>query len=93
VVDIGEIATPVMYYATHTQGIDCGLMVTESHNPADYNGIKMVLAGKTLTQENIDILYNLVVAGKRIYANLWGQNLWGQALKCEFTGFLLEMYW
>ena len=66
VVDLGEIATPVMYYATHTKGIDCGLMVTGSHNPADYNGIKMVLAGKTLTQENIDILYNLVVEGKRV---------------------------
>lgn len=66
VVDLGEVATPVMYYATYTQGIDCGLMVTGSHNPADYNGIKMVLAGKTLTQENIDILYDLVVEGKRV---------------------------
>ena len=66
VVDLGAVATPVMYFATHTQGIDCGLMVTGSHNPADYNGIKMVLAGKTLTQEDIDILYNLVVAGNEI---------------------------
>ena len=66
VVDLGSVATPVMYYATHTQGIDSGLMVTGSHNPADYNGIKMVLAGKTLTQEDIDILYDLVVEEKRV---------------------------
>ncbi len=66
VVDLGSVATPVMYYATHTQGIDSGLMVTGSHNPADYNGIKMVLAGKTLTQEDIDILYSLVAEGKRV---------------------------
>ena len=66
VVDLGAVATPVMYYATHTQGLDCGLMVTGSHNPADYNGIKMVLAGKTLTQEDIDILYELVTEGKKI---------------------------
>lgn len=66
VINLGSVATPVMYYATHTQGLDCGLMVTGSHNPADYNGIKMVLAGKTLTQENIDILYDLVVSGQRI---------------------------
>jgi phosphomannomutase len=66
VVDLGAVATPVMYYATHTQGIDCGLMVTGSHNPADYNGIKMVLAGKTLTQEDIDILYDLVSGAKRV---------------------------
>lgn len=61
VIDLGAVATPVMYYATHTQGIDCGLMVTGSHNPADYNGIKMVLAGKSLMQEDIDVLYHLVV--------------------------------
>lgn len=67
VLDLGEVATPVMYYATHTQGLDCGLMITGSHNPADYNGIKMVLAGKTLVQENIDILYEFILQGKRIY--------------------------
>jgi phosphomannomutase len=67
VVDLGAVSTPMMYYATHTQGIDCGLMVTGSHNPSNYNGIKMVLAGKTLTQEDIDILYPLVCEGKRIY--------------------------
>lgn len=66
VVDLGEVATPVMYYATHTQGIDSGLAVTGSHNPEQYNGLKMVLAGKTLTQENIDILYDFVLSGKQI---------------------------
>ncbi|TAL64498.1 MAG: phosphomannomutase/phosphoglucomutase [Legionella sp.] len=66
VVDLGAVATPVMYYATATQTIDCGLMVTGSHNPAEYNGIKMVLAGKTLAQEDIDILYHLVMSGKRL---------------------------
>ena len=66
VVDLGAVATPVMYYATCTQeGIDCGRMVTGSHNPSDYNGIKMVLAGKTLVQSDIDQLYELVTAGTR----------------------------
>lgn len=69
VIDLGMVATPVMYYATHTQGIDCGLMVTGSHNPSNYNGIKMVLAGKTLTQEHIDTLYELVSQGTRVYGN------------------------
>lgn len=66
VVDLGMVATPVMYYATHTQGMDCGLMVTASHNPPDYNGIKMVLAGKTLVQEDIDLLYHLITEQKRV---------------------------
>lgn len=73
VIDLGVVATPVMYYATHTQGLDCGLMITGSHNPADYNGIKMVLAGKTLVQENIDILYEFILQKKRIHGQ--GQDL------------------
>lgn len=59
VFDLGVVSTPVMYFATHTQGIDCGLIVTGSHNPADYNGLKMVLAGKTLVNTDIDRLYDL----------------------------------
>lgn len=66
VFDLGAVATPVMYFAAYTHEIDCGLMVTGSHNPANYNGIKMVLAGKTLMQEDIDVLYDLVVSGKRM---------------------------
>lgn len=81
VFDLGAVATPVMYYATHTQEIDCGLMVTASHNPANYNGIKMVLAGKTLVQEDIDILYHLLIAKKRCF----GQ---GQ----EMTADILPLY-
>ena len=66
--DLGTVATPVMYYATHEHGIDCGLMVTGSHNPSDYNGIKMVLAGKSLVGTDIDILYDLVQTGEFINA-------------------------
>lgn len=67
VIDLGAAATPVMYFATATKSVDCGLMVTGSHNPAEYNGIKMVLAGKTLAQEDIDILFHLVDKGTRIH--------------------------
>jgi phosphomannomutase/phosphomannomutase/phosphoglucomutase len=66
VVDLGAVATPVLYFATYTQNIDSGVMVTASHNPAEYNGIKMVLAGTTLAQKDIDYIYQLVSAGKRI---------------------------
>ncbi|PJD93998.1 MAG: phosphomannomutase/phosphoglucomutase [Legionella sp.] len=67
VVDLGEVATPVMYYATNTQDIDSGLMVTGSHNPADYNGIKMVLAGKTLTEKDITRLYEYIEQKQRLF--------------------------
>lgn len=64
VVDLGAVATPVMYYATCAYDLDCGLMVTGSHNPADYNGIKIILAGKTLVQTDIDALYQRVCQGQ-----------------------------
>lgn len=66
VFDLGMITTPMMYFATHTIGIDSGLMVTGSHNPINYNGIKIVLAGKTLMQEDIRILYTMIAEGKRV---------------------------
>ena len=66
VVDLGAAATPVMYFATHVHGIDSGVMITGSHNPADYNGIKMVLAGTTLAHEDIQNLYHSVSRGEFI---------------------------
>ncbi len=63
VFDLGEVPTPMMYYATKTSGIDSGLMVTGSHNPADYNGIKIVLAGKTLVEADIAALHDCVLSG------------------------------
>ncbi|KTC66300.1 phosphomannomutase (plasmid) [Legionella adelaidensis] len=59
VVNLGEVPTPVLYYATATQPIQSGVIVTGSHNPSEYNGIKMVLSGVTLANEDIDILYNI----------------------------------
>lgn len=59
VINLGMIPTPVMYYATVTQKVDSGVMVTGSHNASDYNGIKMVIAGTTLANEDIDTLYHL----------------------------------
>ena len=42
VVDIGEVGTEQVYFATFSLGVDGGVMVTASHNPADYNGMKVV---------------------------------------------------
>ena len=53
VVNLGMVATPMVYFAAHYLGNNCGVMVTGSHNPPDYNGLKMVLAGETLSNESI----------------------------------------
>ncbi|WP_207061794.1 phosphomannomutase/phosphoglucomutase [Motiliproteus sp. SC1-56] len=56
VLDIGMVPTPVTYYATHILDTDSGVMVTGSHNPADYNGFKIVINGKTLSGKDIQAL-------------------------------------
>ena len=42
VVNLGMVPTPLLYYASHTSGIESGVMLTASHNPANYNGLKVV---------------------------------------------------
>ncbi len=56
VIDLGLVATPMVYFAAHHLQTNCGVMLTGSHNPPDYNGLKMVLAGETLAGEQIQRL-------------------------------------
>ena len=53
VIDVGMVATPMLYFAAHTLCNYSGVMVTGSHNPPDYNGLKMVLGGETLAADAI----------------------------------------
>ncbi len=56
VIDVGQVATPVLYFATYELGTHSGVMITGSHNPPDYNGLKIVLGGETLAGEAIQAL-------------------------------------
>jgi phosphomannomutase/phosphoglucomutase len=60
VIDIGEVPTPVLYFAAHALKTGSGLMVTGSHNPPEYNGIKMVMDEKTLFGEMIQAIYDCI---------------------------------
>mgnify|MGYP001825545121 FL=1 len=61
VIDIGMVPTPVLYYATHKLKTGTGIMVTGSHNPPQYNGLKMLIAGDTLFGDGIKALYQMIV--------------------------------
>lgn len=56
VLDIGMVPTPVMYFVTHHSEGHSGIMITGSHNPAQYNGLKMLLNGATLIGDGIQQL-------------------------------------
>lgn len=60
VIDIGMVPTPVLYFATHLLTAKSGVMLTGSHNPANYNGLKMVLGGTTLSADTIQALYQRI---------------------------------
>src|SRR6476469_5088554 len=62
VIDLGVVATPMVYYGTHVLNAASGIMVTGSHNPPDYNGFKMVLAGEAIHGETIQALYRDIAA-------------------------------
>ena len=61
VIDVGMVPTPVLYYATHKLKTGTGIMVTGSHNPPQYNGLKMLIAGNTLHGDGIQALYQSIV--------------------------------
>lgn len=59
VIDIGMVPTPVLYFAAGKQS---GVMLTGSHNPSDYNGVKAVVQGRTLSEAEIQALHQRIVA-------------------------------
>jgi phosphomannomutase/phosphoglucomutase len=64
VIDIGLVPTPLLYFATHFLDAHSGVMVTGSHNPAEYNGLKMVLQKQTLAEGSIEKIRHLAASGK-----------------------------
>ena len=61
VVDIGMVPTPLVYFSTYTKGAGSGVMVTGSHNPPEYNGFKIMIAGETLSADKIQNLYSRIL--------------------------------
>ncbi|MFC3627756.1 phosphomannomutase/phosphoglucomutase [Vogesella amnigena] len=61
VIDVGRVATPMLYFAAYQLETFSGVMVTGSHNPPDYNGFKMMLGGDTLAGDWIQKLYQRIV--------------------------------
>lgn len=59
VLDIGTVTTPIFYFAGVHWGIEAGIMITASHNPAEYNGFKIMLGTGTLYGEAIQEIYRL----------------------------------
>ena len=64
--DIGVVPTPVLYFAAHYLDTQSGVMVTGSHNPPDYNGLKIMIDGETLSGDSIQHLRERIEEGNLI---------------------------
>ncbi len=73
VLDIGRVPTPLAYFAAHELGCNSAISVTGSHNPPDYNGIKMVLGGETLYGAMIQDLRRRIEEGDLLHAKIRGR--------------------
>lgn len=63
VIHVGAVPTPVLYFATHQLDTGSGVMVTGSHNPSNYNGLKIMLGGETLSGDAIKVLHQRILNG------------------------------
>jgi len=77
VINIGLITTPMLYFSTFELKTGSGIMITGSHNPPEYNGFKIVINEKTLSSDDIQMLYQRIVkeeyttgAGKLINSDI-----------------------
>ena len=64
VMQIGMGPSPMLYFATHYLDVDGGLQVTGSHNPADYNGFKLLLKGRSIFGQEIQAIGRRAAAGE-----------------------------
>ena len=74
VIDIGMVPTPVLYFATHDLKTGSGVSITGSHNPPEYNGLKMMMAGATLHGDGIQALRQRIEENRIIVAQRRGQS-------------------
>lgn len=72
VIFIGVCTSPMMYFATYTMSIDAGIMVTASHNPKEYNGLKVCLGTQSLWGDQIREIGKLFYEKKHLIADKAG---------------------
>ncbi len=63
VIDIGVVPTPLLYYSIHNLHSDGGVMITGSHNPAEYNGFKTCIGPDSIHGDQIQKIYEIIASG------------------------------
>lgn len=72
VIDIGLVATPTFYWSLYHFGVDGGIMVTGSHNPPEFNGLKLAAGKATIWGDEIQEIYRIITEGRTEVSNTRG---------------------
>jgi len=83
VLDVGMVATPMLYFAAYNHCNYSGVMVTGSHNPPEYNGFKIVIGGETLALESIQNLLRRIENNDLVHGN-------GHYTESDYSGSYLK---
>ena len=89
ILDIGTVPTPVLYFVAEHHDSHTGIMLTGSHNPANYNGLKIVLAGETLAGEKIQALKKRI-DNSDFHANKAGKLTENSMFTNEYIGVITD---
>ena len=90
VVDLGVVPTPLVYFATHQMGLDGSVQVTGSHNPPEYNGLKMMEGKKPLFGDGIQELREIAESGDFRTADSPGGSEAHPSLVCEYIDWVSD---
>jgi phosphomannomutase len=94
VVDIGIATTPMIYYASGKLEVDAGVIITASHNPAEYNGLKLCLKNAVPIGEGsgMEEIENLAIEGDFPENFSKGQLIEDNQLKEDYKKYLTSFY-
>jgi phosphomannomutase/phosphoglucomutase len=87
VLNIGQVPTPAVYFATYHSEFTSGISITGSHNPPDYNGFKIMIDGHTLSGDEIINIYERI-AEKRIIKSPTPGHVVNKDIVPEYTQFI-----
>ncbi|MCF7969685.1 MAG: phosphomannomutase/phosphoglucomutase [Methylococcaceae bacterium] len=89
ILDIGTVPTPVLYFVAYHHENHTGIMLTGSHNPANYNGLKMVMEGETLADDKIQNLRQRI-DDKHLHSNTPGTLTTNNMFTNEYIGIITD---
>ena len=70
IIDIGQVPTPVLYFSVNYFKLNSGIIVTGSHNPKNYNGLKIIMNGHALAGDEIQEIYKKIKSKKELKQNV-----------------------